>query len=116
MITLEQVNTMNKMLCECEGEEHKCPNCLFKELITHLSGKQIALNTMISSAMLENEEIMAEVKQMRKAIKHQNRIHEMHIEALQHYYHVIHKDCPCLIKLKGVTGKCGSPWVTERVN
>ena len=75
--------------CECD-DITDCLPCMLAEVINKLreSNKQLPI--------------------MRAAVKEAQDKHNIHIEALKHYYHTSHKDCPCLLD----TGKCNSPWET----
>lgn len=55
--------------------------------------------------LMEAENIV--LKKQNKFLKDR---HNVHIQAIQHYYHLLHKDCPCLDEEN--PGVCLSPWET----
>lgn len=111
MLNIDQVLSLHKMACECDDKIRvKCPNCLMAEVTLHLS-------TELGTTQTAHNTLATEVKQLRDAIANVNRRHDIHIEALQHYYHLTNKNCPCMIMLKGIPkGKCESPWKTLGAN
>lgn len=107
MLTVDQVLSLHKLSCECDEKiKVHCPNCLMAEVV-------MSLSTQIESMRKTNGNMTKDLKSIRDSVTSMNNRHNVHIQALQTYYHLLHKDCPCLIQLEGVPqGKCGSPWIT----
>jgi hypothetical protein len=91
MITNNEARELAKMLCICE-DGFTCPSHMFLEII-------------------ENQEV--KIKRIQSGNKSLISKHNANINCLQHYYHIIHKNCPCLTEDKdGIPGKCESGWIT----
>ena len=57
---------------------------------------------------------MKENAQAHKAKKNLIEVHEMHIDALNRYWHRGHKDCPC--ESGKFPGRCESIWLKTRIS
>jgi len=58
------------------------------------------------------KEAELKVRDIRKTFGSFRTRHELHMAALDRYYHVVHKRCPCKIMVDDEPmGKCESPWL-----
>ncbi len=89
-MNLENTLEILAALCEC-AENRKCLICAIKDTM---------------------EEMNDHLEIAQKAVNIANERHNLHIDALNAYWHQIHKDCPCLTP----PGKCKSPWETIQVD
>lgn len=96
MLTDELTIQLLNAMCECETNI-QCAICKVKEKVEDL---QKQLMTM--------EEIKANNTMFRRQNKAMRVVHVLHLDALNSYYHLLHKQCPCKTE---VDGKCESPWL-----
>ena len=80
-----------KAMCACEeGLAVVCPMCKIKEYVETADSK----STLYQDMKIQN-------KMMKDS-------HLLHLEALNNYYHLIHKHCPCFSDKN-----CESPWLNK---
>jgi len=87
-----------KDYCECEADiDIKCHMCIASEIVGSI------------------ETIHAENKILKRTNKNLIERHNIHLDALDRYYHRLHKECPCLEPdaHEQLTTKCNSPWRHE---
>lgn len=95
MLTAELMNEMLSAMCECESNV-KCMPCRIKERTDHLEEQVAKLPEMQGRLNIYYKQNVA----MRIT-------HKLHLDALNNYYHALHKECPCR---SDEAGKCESPW------
>ena len=98
MLTNENVNDLLTAMCECEPNI-KCVPCKIKE---RHEVNVIDLNYLHET--VNNNQILWK---QNKAMK---LLHGLHLDALNNYYHALHKECPCRHDVKA---KCHSPWLNK---
>ena len=91
MVDQESAMKILDAMCECEPDiDVSCPMCLIKSYVE-----------TIAKAETNVKDLKIQVKVMKES-------HFIHLDALNNYYHIIHKRCPCKSE-----GKCESPWLNQ---
>lgn len=86
------VGSVLTVICNCQ-EDRTCIYCQIKEFVS------------------DQEKKMCDVLELNEALKESNqnliRLHNINIESLLYYWHLLHSDCPCVL---GDKKDCKSPW------
>lgn len=91
MVDQQSAMKMLEAMCECDPEiDVSCPMCLIKEYV--------------ETTTKEDESI----RDLRTQVKFMKESHFIHLDALNNYYHIIHRQCPCKSEKK-----CESPWLNQ---
>ena len=103
------MHLIQEMVCECDEivSDDPCIQCkLAEELVSATDDLKKVSEQCVA---LKRENV-----QVHKTYKRIQEVHEMHIDALNRYWHRGHRDCPC--EDGKFPARCESIWLKTRVS
>jgi len=105
-LNAEIAKTLLGSLCECDANiDARCPACMVSDFVKSMEAE-------LAAATENRKTATDKYAEGKKAVRAMSLAHNMHIDALNVYWHWRHRACPCGIHLEddAVIGKCESPW------